>query len=256
MTAIEEIQKMGSTMKEILGLSGSPVGVRIVKRGDEIAEAEPAGGHRFCQALMRGRRGDHVVVTAETIACPAAARAFGFRPLPEALKSGKGLVGFGITKEESVGQQMFVGMTTFEPGEIIQLDVFPLDAAGSEPDIVVVEDEVEKLMWIVLAYMHVRGGERVSGSTAVLQATCVDATIIPYVEDRLNYGFGCYGCRDATDMGAGEAILGFPARYLPEIVEHLEYLNTKALPHSRGKHALAALTKQRSATEQGSCSSL
>jgi len=147
-------------------------------------------------------------------------------------------------------------MTTFEPGEIIQLDVFPLDAAGSEPDIVVVEDEVEKLMWIVLAYMHVRGGERVSGSTAVLQATCVDATIIPYVEDRLNYGFGCYGCRDATDMGAGEAILGFPARYLPEIVEHLEYLNKKALPHSRGKHALAALTKQRSATEQGSCSSL
>ncbi|WP_214041439.1 DUF169 domain-containing protein [Methanoculleus sp.] len=256
MTAIEDIQKMGSAMKEFLGLSGSPVGVRIVKQNDEIAEAEPAGGHRFCQALMRGRRGDHVVVTAETIACPAAARAFGFKPLPEPLKSGKGLVGFGITAEESVGQQMFVGMTTFEPGEIVQLDVFPLDAAGSEPDIVVVEDEVEKLMWIVLAYMHARGGERVSGSTAVLQATCVDSTIIPYVEDRLNYGFGCYGCRDATDMGPGEAILGFPARYLPEIVRHLEYLNQKALPHSRGKHALAALTKQLGGGEQGSCSSL
>lgn len=41
-------------MKEIIGLSGSPVGVRIVKRNGEIAEAEPAGGHRFCQALMRG----------------------------------------------------------------------------------------------------------------------------------------------------------------------------------------------------------
>lgn len=243
-------------MKELLELSGSPVGVRIVKRADEIAEAEPAGGHRFCQALMRGRRGDHVVVTAETIACPAAARAFGFKPLPEALNSGKGLVGFGITAEEAVGQQMFAGMTTFEPGEIVQLDVFPQDAAGSEPDIVVVEDEVEKLMWIVLAYMHARRGERVSGSTAVLQATCVDSTIIPYVEDRLNYGFGCYGCRDATDMRPGEAIVGFPAHYLPEIVEHLEYLNQKALPHSRGKHAFAALTKQRGGDEQGSCSSL
>ncbi|RXE55719.1 hypothetical protein ABH15_05635 [Methanoculleus taiwanensis] len=256
MTAIEDIQKMGTAMKELLGLSGSPVGVRIVKRNDEIAEAEPAGGHRFCQALMRGRRGDHVVVTAETIACPAAARAFGFKPLPEALKSGKGLVGFGITAEESVGQQMFAGMTTCKPGEIVQLDVFPLDAAGSEPDIVVVEDEVEKLMWIVLAYMHARGGERVSGSTAVLQATCVDATIIPYLEDRLNYGFGCYGCRDATDMAGGEAILGFPAHYLPGIVRHLEYLNRKALPHSRGKHALAALTKQRGGGDPGSCSSL
>ncbi|MDT8357593.1 MAG: DUF169 domain-containing protein, partial [Methanomicrobiaceae archaeon] len=119
------------------------------------------------------------------------------------------LIGFGITAEESVGRQMFAGMKTFEPGEIVQLDVFPLEVAESEPDIVVVEDEVEKLMWIVLAYMHARGGERVTGSTAVLQATCVDATIIPYVEDRLNYGFGCYGCRDATDMGPGEAIVGF-----------------------------------------------
>ncbi|MDT8358191.1 MAG: DUF169 domain-containing protein, partial [Methanomicrobiaceae archaeon] len=92
MTTIDGIRKMGLAIKEILGLSGSPVGVRIVKRGDETTEAEPAGGHRFCQALMRGRRGDHVVVTAETIACPAAARAFGFRPLPDALKSGKGLI--------------------------------------------------------------------------------------------------------------------------------------------------------------------
>ncbi|MDD5419567.1 MAG: DUF169 domain-containing protein, partial [Methanomicrobiaceae archaeon] len=159
---------MGTATKEILGLSGSPVGVRIVKQTEEIAGAEPAVGHRFCQALMRGRRGDHVVVTAETIACPAAARAFGFRPLPEPLRTGKGLIGFGITAEASVGQQMFAGMSTFEPGEIVQLDVFPLDAAESEPDIVVVEDGVEKLMWIVLACMHARGGERVTGPTAGL----------------------------------------------------------------------------------------
>lgn len=256
MTTIEEIRSAGIAMKEILGLRGSPVGVRLLKTDAPVPGAVRAEGNRYCQALMRARHGEHVVVTGETIACPAAARAFGFKPLPEALKSGKGLVGFGITAEESVGQQMFTGMAAFEPGEIVQLDVFPLDAAGSEPDIVVVEDEVEKLMWIVLSYMHARGGERVSGSTAVLQATCVDSTIIPCVEDRLNYGFGCYGCRDATDMAAGEAILGFPAHYLPEIVRHLGYLNQKALPHSRGKHAFAVLTKRRGSGEPASCSSL
>ena len=41
----------------------------------------------------------------EGIACPAAAAAFGFKSLPEGLKSGKGIVGFGIVSGESVGER-------------------------------------------------------------------------------------------------------------------------------------------------------
>jgi uncharacterized protein (DUF169 family) len=95
-----------------------------------------------------------------------------------------------------------------------------------------------------------------TGTTAVLQATCVDATIIPYKEKRLNFSFGCYGCRDATDIGPGEAIVGFPTDELPSIVSHLEYLNRKALPHSRAKHALSLFMKQHGKGEGESCSSL
>jgi len=50
-------------------------------------------------------------------------------------------------------------------------------------------------------------------------------------------------------MGDGEVVLGFPASYLPEIVKHLEFLSRKALPHSREKHAFAALKKD----EQTGC---
>ena len=57
-------------------------------------------------------------------------------------------------------------------------------------------------MWLLLAEVNLRGGERLTGSTAVLQATCVDATIIPYLEQRLNFTMGCYGCREATDIAA------------------------------------------------------
>ena len=88
---------------------------------------------------------------------------------------------------------------------------------------------------VLLSIMH--GGEQERRSTAVLQTTCVDVTIIPYLEQRLNFNYGCYGCRDATDIGPGEAIGGFPVVELPAIVAHLEYLAKKALPHSRGKHA-------------------
>lgn len=100
-------------------------------------------------------------------------------------------------------------------------------------------------MWISLAYLHATGGERVQSSTAVLQATCVDSTIIPYLENRLNLGYGCYGCRDATDLGANETVLGFPAPMLPAIMKHLEYLAQKAIPASRSKKAWAALKAER-----------
>jgi len=88
-------------------------------------------------------------------------------------------VGFGIVSEEKVAQEMFEQMPHLEKGAIGQIHLFPLEKADQLPDLVVVEDEVEKLMWIVLSYMHARGGARVQTSTAVLQATCVDTTVIP-----------------------------------------------------------------------------
>ncbi|OPY43913.1 MAG: hypothetical protein A4E42_01185 [Methanoregulaceae archaeon PtaU1.Bin222] len=258
MTSVENIREQGQRIKEILGLKGSPIGVRIIRKGKEDQPLEPCSEEhmRFCQALMRARHGMRTVICRENLECPAAAGAFGFKQLPEPLKTGKGLVGFGITAKEEVGVKMFEGMTVFDEGYIDRIEVFPLEEARKEPDVVVVEDEVERLMWIVLASMHSHGGERVRGSTAVLQATCVDATIIPYKEKRLNFNFGCYGCRDATDIGPGEAIIGFPIDDLPAIVTHLEYLNKKALPHSRGKHALSMFMKQQKGGEEGSCSSL
>ena len=194
---------------------------------------------------MKARRGRDVLLDGEGISCPAAAAAFGFRPLPQGLQSGQGLVGFGIVSDSAVGRQMFIDMPRLDPGKIAMLHLFPLEKVECVPDLVVVEDEVEKLMWIVLSYLHAKGGQRVPSSTAVLQATCVDSTIIPLLEDRLNFGYGCYGCRDATDIGSNETVLGFPIRFLPLIVEHLEFLGKKAIPTSRSKKACHALQKEK-----------
>lgn len=65
---------------------------------------------------MEARQGDHVVLDSERISCPAAA-AFGFKPLPPRLQTGKGVTGFGITEEEDTGKTMFEGMTVLEPGK-------------------------------------------------------------------------------------------------------------------------------------------
>jgi uncharacterized protein (DUF169 family) len=150
---------------------------------------------------MKDREGEDVILNNEGMSCPAAAAAaaFGFRPLSKALKSGRGLIGFGIVSDASVGEKMFQDMSRLEIGQIEQLHIFPVDKFSYIPDVIIVEDEPE-LMWIALAYLHVTGGKRIESSTAILQATCVDSTIIPFLEQRLNLVYGCYGCRDATDL--------------------------------------------------------
>lgn len=242
---MKTIQENSQKVKQILGLTTSLVGVKFIYSEKEIQPGiEKLSGHRYCQVLMKARHGAHVLLDAEGIACPAAAAAFGFKPLPVGLKTGKGLVGFGIVNEEAVGKTMFEGMTTLQQGKLKALYLFPLATATTEPDIAVVEDETEKLMWIALANLNIKGGHRIESSTAILQATCVDATLIPYVEQKFNMSMGCYGCGDATDIGHNKTVLGFPFKNFDAIVENLEYLNKKAIPNSRGKNALAMLKRK------------
>ena len=242
---MKNIHSDAKKVKQILGLTTSLVGVKFLFSEEEIpAEIEKLNGHRYCQALMKARHGAHVLLDAEGIACPAAAAAFGFKSLPDGLKTGKGLVGFGIVDEEATGKTMFEGMTILPQGKLKALYLFPLETAAIEPDIVVAEDETEKLMWFALANLNVKGGQRVDSSTAILQATCVDATLIPFVEQKFNMSMGCYGCRDATDICPNETVLGFPFKDFNAIVKSLEFLNQKAIPNSRGKNALAMLKRK------------
>ena len=242
---MKTIQSNSKKAQQILGLTTSLVGVKFLFSESEIPSGiEKLTGHRYCQALMKARHGAHVILDAEGIACPAAAAAFGFKQLPDGLKTGKGLVGFGIVDEESTGKAMFEGMTILPQGKLKALYLFPLETATIEPDIVVVEDETEKLMWFALANLNINGGHRVDSSTAILQATCVDATLIPYVEQKFNMSMGCYGCRDATDICPNETVLGFPFKDFNAMVKSLEFLNQKAIPNSRGKNALAMLKRK------------
>jgi len=242
-----KICELAIRMKDILGLGYSPVGVRFLDKKENTKTCDNIKGNikmRYCQGIMLARKGMNVVLENENISCPAAAHAFGFRPLPDGLANGHGLVGFGIVSDPKVGKKMFENMPKLT-NKIEQIQLFPLEKTEHMPDVIVVEDYVEKLMWLVLAYLHVTGGSRVNSSTAVLQATCVDATISPFIYNKMNLSYGCYGCRDATDIETGETILGFPTSLLYPIMEHLEYLHKKAIPSSRAKNAYKSMLKNK-----------
>lgn len=242
---MKELKKLVTKTEEILELSSFMTGVKFYFKEEEIpTHITRVHNHRYCQALMKARRGKHVVLDANGIACPAAAAAFGFKPLPDGLKTGKGLVGFGIVNREDIGKTMFEKMPALPLGHLKAIYLFPLRDATIEPDIVVVEDETEKLMWIALANLNVKGGQRLESTTAILQATCVDATLIPFVKQKFNMSMGCYGCRDATDISHGESVLGFPFSDFEAIAHAVAFLGQKAIPNSRGKNALAMLKRK------------
>ncbi len=245
-----------SLLRNLVGDGTDAVAVFLLgakQQDGAFASFEPIRGHRYCQALMKARHGESVMLEPDGLACPAAAAAFGFRPLPAQLANGKGLVGFGIVGDTGVGQRMFDGMPRLVEHSVAKIALCPLQSAPHIPDVVVVEGPAESLMWLLLADLNIHGGERRVGSTAVLQATCVDATVIPYLEQRLNFSLGCYGCREATDLIPGETVLGFPGASLEPMIGAVKMLLAQAIPRSRAKatYSLMAVSQpEKTLTEQ------
>lgn len=230
-------------MREILGMSTSPVAVKFHEEFARLPGYELPEKRRYCQVLMEARKGKRVLLTPDNIACPAAAWALGFAEPPPRLSSGEMPAAMGIFACPEAVQNTFSTMQRLEMGNYEMVAVCPLGEAECEPDVVVVESLAEHLMWIALAHVYTSGG-RLHFDTAVLQATCVDVTIAPFLQRRMNMSIGCYGCREATDLEEGECVLGFPGEFLDGIVESLEALQEKAMPRVRGKNVYKALLER------------
>jgi len=224
------------SLKEILGLKWSPVAVKLVKPDETMNEIPLRSPKRlrYCQLLMEAKRGKSATLTSENIACPAAAAALGLMPLPEKISSGKMLKTLGLFESEEAAATTMAQMSRMKMGEVKAIAAAPLENATFRPDVVIVEDKPEKVMWINLAAIHETGG-RLSFSSAVFQACCVDVTVIPYLTKNVNVSLGCYGCRDATDIADDECLVGIPMEKMGEIITSLKALAQKAMPEARNK---------------------
>jgi len=224
------------SLKEILGLRWYPVAVKLVKSDESINEVPSMSPKRlrYCQLLMEAKRGKSATLTSENIACPAAAAALGLMPLPEKISSGKMLKTLGLFESEEAAATTMAQMSRMKLGEVKAIAAAPLENATFRPDVVIIEDKPEKIMWINLAAIHETGG-RLSFSSAVFQACCVDVTVIPYLTKNVNVSLGCYGCRDATDIADDECLVGIPMEKLGEIITSLKALAQKAMPEARNK---------------------
>jgi uncharacterized protein (DUF169 family) len=229
-------REAAAAMTDLLGLRSSPVAVKFIPAGEPAPDLEAPSPRRFCQVLMEARRGEKRLLTPDNVSCPAVAAALGFKPLPARLASGEMLVGFGIFATPEAARRTLESMPRLEPGRYAAVAVLPLSEVEADctPDVMVVEGFPEQLMWLALSCLHQTGG-RLEFSTAVLQATCVDAAILPFLTGKPNATLGCYGCREATDLGPEECVMGIPGILLDTVVTNLRQLAAKAIPRVRAK---------------------
>ncbi len=235
-----DVKEAASIMKEILGLTYEPIAVKFLMEKTHLDRFEMHSERRYCQVLMGAREGNKLLLTEDNISCPAAAWALGFKEPPSKLSSGEMPAGMGIFGSPAAVRNTFATMPRLEMGKYRMVAACPLAEAPFEPDVVVIESAPEHLMWVALAKVFESGG-RLDFSTAVLQATCVDITVLPFLTQKMNANLGCYGCREATNLTESETVLGFPLKDLDEIVSSLQKLNEKAIPRVRGKTIYKAL---------------
>lgn len=238
------MKEIREKLVDILKLEREPVGVKFIKDHEEMDFLDQYEGKtksRYCQALMRAGKGGKIMLTAENIACPASAAAFGLKPLPEMLSSGQMLHNMGLFATLEAGAKAMEGMTRLEQGKFSSVILSPLSNMEVEPDVVVIESKPEHLMWLSLASIY-ETGERLEFNSAIFQATCVDSTVIPFATGKLNSSLGCYGCREATDVTEDENLVGIPYRDLRSITENLEKLSTKPMKKARAKEAFHSFT--------------
>ncbi|HZK43143.1 MAG TPA: DUF169 domain-containing protein [Syntrophomonadaceae bacterium] len=224
-------------LKDMISLEREPVGVKFFKPGEKLPEGQYENQRkmRYCQALMEASWGNNIILSLDNTACAAAYAAFGFRELHPKLASGEAHFNVGTFGSEEAAKKDMVEMPRLPLGEYNHVVLAPLATiADFVPDVVVIEAEMEQLMWIGLAYVY-ETGERMQFTTSVVQATCVDATVVPFLSNKINATLGCTGSREASDIKPTEGVIGIPFTQLETVVRNLNQLSEKVIPKNRSK---------------------
>lgn len=237
MINMSDYSVLSRELKQTLGLKHEPVAITLIRKGMSLPSDYPLTETpvRHCGTIMRARKGEKLLVTPEKEACPVGASALGMVPVPEKVASGEFHYNMGMYKDPAAAKHTLELRTSFPLGEVIGVAAAPLDKATLVPDVVVITALPEQVFWLIPAAQTFEEGGRVSVEMAAVQASCVDATIIPIVKGRTNISLGCFGCRKTTDIMAEEMLVGIPFKNFERIVGAVKTMGASAIPKSRAK---------------------
>ena len=234
---MEDYAEDSKKIVDALGLNYEPVAVTLVKKGQMMPEgyAQPDKPIRHCQAIMRARHGESLVVPADKQACPVGASSLGLVPIPEKVECGEFHFNMGMYGSEEAARNTIRQRPALETGSVIAVAVSPLSKAKIKPDVVVITGTPEQVFWLLPAATTFSVGGRVTIDMAAIQASCADSTVVPYITGNVNISLGCFGCRKTTDIAPEHMLVGIPMSRMPDIVSAVAKMSTGPIPKSRAK---------------------
>jgi uncharacterized protein (DUF169 family) len=220
-----------------LGLRYEPVAIAFIKKGGALPQgyAIPDTPIRHCQAIMRARKGESLVVHSDKQACPVGASSLGLSPAPEKVRSGEFHYNMGMYGTQEAARETIERRPALEVGSVEAIAVAPRSKATLKPDVVVITGTPEQVFWLLPAASTFSIGGRVTVEMAAVQASCADSTVLPYLTGQVNISLGCFGCRKTTDIAPEEMLVGIPGNRLKDIVAAVDKMKEGVIPKSRAR---------------------
>ncbi|KAF5438111.1 hypothetical protein C5S35_00650 [Candidatus Methanophagaceae archaeon] len=225
-----------------------PVGVKLIAKGKGVPKGAKAAeqGMPWCEAVRTAAtNGEAVVITKDTVGCPAAAIALGlvdqyqneplggkrkYTDLMEEPASPadftNGLVyackdtanmQFALFGSDDTGRyetlgaalRAVSGMTAIQPANMDAAVAYPADKLAITPDVVILAVTPKQALLAIQGY-NFRAGNRFEMSTIGIRGVCADLTALPFLEQKLSGSFFCLGARAVGGWDGNLLGLGMP----------------------------------------------
>jgi uncharacterized protein (DUF169 family) len=230
---ITEYPKASDTLKKSLGLTTSPVAIRLVHAKEEI----PHGVERLdktvrhCQMVSFARKEGKVFYsTVDNHECVGGAWSLGLREISESLKTGDFYFRLGKFESPAACKRTIDQIPHIESGTTYATMYAPLEKAPFVPQVILIVAPARTMLKLAQATLYQLGG-RVHSQFSGIQSVCADATAQTYLTGSANYSLGCDGSRKFSGIEDGEMVMGFPAEILPSMVHAVEIVT--AAPGSK-----------------------
>jgi uncharacterized protein (DUF169 family) len=215
-------------LKELLGLKGSPVAVKLVKSPDEIPEGyhKMSEKKRHCEFVQDARlNGTKGYATSEEHLCKGGAGVMGIEPLPESVATGKMYHQLGNFETAEGARETIAAIPKSSENYYASL-YSPLETAEYEPEVIVMVLTPRQALRVSQAYLKAKGG-RISSDYSGIQSLCADAVVAVKERGIPNMTLGCSGSRKYAKIAEEEVIIGIPVKNFDEIVDALKTFKEK-----------------------------
>ena len=217
MKSTPDFAAISKLFQESLGLTGSPVAVKIVTSPDQIPNGIPEIEEtvRHCKMISLAREGRVFYATDAKHQCSGGAWALGLREKGATLKSGEHYFKLGKYESLSSSRRTMESVPNL-PRETYATLYAPLEKACFAPNVVLVFAKPKAMLKLAQTVLYRLGG-RIYPQFSGIQSVCSDATAYVLLNGKPNFSLGCDGSRKFSGITDEEMVAGFPVEMLEEI---------------------------------------